>query len=173
LNCLEATGENKTMSYLEERRHQKQFGKKPKEEKKYSLRSRTIEKYFENKKTTKTKDESSDIFFNDQRKVMTGVCQCGCGKPSQKDHDVYFRFCICHIFPKKLFPSIATHPMNWVERAFWGGHHTNMDNRSIELWTSYSDWSDIKEKFHILAPLLSDKERKKKFFTTLEALVLR
>ncbi len=118
-------------------------------------------------------DKAKDEFFNSQRKYMKAVCACGCGKPSQKDHDVYFRFCICHVFPQRLFPSIQFHPANWVERAFWGGDHADMDNRSMDKWPAFADWEQIKEKFHLLAPLLTDQERKKKFYTHLESLVYK
>ncbi len=117
------------------------------------------------------KDGLLDQFFEQMRKKMVGVCQCGCGEKSQKKDDTFFRHCICHIFPKRLFPSIATHPLNWVERTFWGGHHTNMDDRSIDLWTKFADWDDIKEKFHQLVPFLTDDERKTKFYHHLEKLI--
>lgn len=116
-------------------------------------------------------DNSMDLFFMGMRKKMVGVCQCGCGQPSQKKDDTFYRNCICHIFPKRIFKSIAEHELNWVERNFWGGCHTNMDNRSIDLWKNFADWDDIKEKFHQLAPLLTDKERKTKFYSSLEKLI--
>jgi hypothetical protein len=34
-----------------------------------------------------------------------------------------------------------------------------------------ADWDDIKEKFHLLVPLLTREERGKKFYTMLEKLV--
>jgi CHASE3 domain sensor protein len=34
-----------------------------------------------------------------------------------------------------------------------------------------ADWDDIKEKFHQLAPLLTDEERATKFYSTLEKMV--
>lgn len=108
-----------------------------------------------------------------RRREMVGVCQCGCGKSSQKKDDMYFRHSIAHIFPKDKFKSIMYHPLNWVERAFWGGCHTNMDLQSIEKWPGMADWCDIKEKFHILAPILTDKELKNKFYKNLEALIYK
>ncbi len=118
-------------------------------------------------------DSLLDDFYDQIRKKMVGVCQCGCGEKSQKKDDTFFRHCICHIFPKRLFPSISTHPLNWVERTFWGGHHSNMDDRSIDLWTKFADWDDIKGKFHQLVPFLTDEERKKKFYTHLESLIYK
>lgn len=116
-------------------------------------------------------DDGLDKFFERNRKRMVGVCQCGCGEKSQKKDDTFYRHCICHLFPKRLFPSIATHDLNWVERTFWGGHHTNFDEQGMNKWPLMADWEDIKEKFHQLVPLLTDEERKKKFYTSFEKLV--
>lgn len=118
-------------------------------------------------------DSEKDKFFSKMRKSLTGTCQCGCGQKTSKDDDLYFRFCICHIFPQRLFKSIQFHPLNWVERKFFGGCHTNMDDRSMDKWPMFADWDDIQEKFHQLAPLLTDQERSKKFYRQLESLVFK
>lgn len=102
---------------------------------------------------------------------LTGTCQCGCGNPSSKKDDKYFRFSCCHLFPKKDFHSIKYHPLNYVERAFWGGCHTNLDEQGMDKWVNMADWDDIKEKFYELAPLLTDEERSFKFYAQLEKLV--
>lgn len=119
-------------------------------------------------------DTFKEKWFQARRKTLTGTCQCGCGQPSQKNDDMYFRHCCCHVFPKSEesgFPSIALHPMNCVERRFWGGCHTNMDEAGMDKWVNFADWPDIKERFHVLAPLLTEEERKRKFYTRFEALV--
>lgn len=112
-----------------------------------------------------------DNFFKDMRKKMTGTCACGCNKPSSKLDNKYYKYSISHIFPKRTFKSISTHKLNWVERAFWGGCHSRMDDTSLDNWTSFADWENIKEKFHELAPLLTDEERATKFYIHLEKLV--
>ena len=112
-----------------------------------------------------------------RRKEMTGTCQCGCAEPSQKNDDIWFRSSAAHIFPVENFESVMYNPLNWVERRMWAGKngtsacHTNMDNRSLDLWPNFADWDDIKEKFYILAPLLTDEERATNFYTRLEKLV--
>lgn len=112
-----------------------------------------------------------DRWFRERRKEMTGKCQCGCGKWSSKYDDKYFKHSCSHVFPKSKFPSIATHPHNFVERAFWGGCHTNMDEQSMDKWVYFADWENIKEIFHELAPLLTDEERATKFYTHFEKLI--
>lgn len=112
-----------------------------------------------------------DRWFKAVRNKLTGRCQCGCGKPSSKYQDKYFKHSCGHVFPKRIFLSIATHPRNFVERAFWGGCHTNMDEQSMDRWTSFADWENIKEIFHELAPELTDEERATKFYTHFEKLI--
>jgi hypothetical protein len=46
-----------------------------------------------------------------------------------------------------------------------------MDNKSIEEWVNMADWDDIKEKFYQLAPLLTEEEKKTKFYSLFEKLV--
>lgn len=119
-------------------------------------------------------DTFKETWFKARRREMVGVCQCGCGQPSQKHSDEHYRGSAAHIFPKSEkdgFPSVALHPLNWVERAQFGGCHDNMDQGGMDKWPMMADWLDIKERFHILAPLLTEEERKKKFYTRLEALV--
>lgn len=125
----------------------------------------------EEKKLQGDEDSHKEKWFKARRREMVGTCQCGCGMPSQKNDNMYFRHSAAHIFPKALFPSVQYHPLNWVERRFWGGCHTNMDEQGLDLWPNMADWEDIKEKFHMLAPLLTDEERATKFYTKLEQLV--
>jgi len=160
------------MSYLQQRMQNILNGRplKTKEKKPIAKKSaKRIEKEKEQKESGG--DNLMDKFFENMRKRMVGVCQCGCAQPSQKKDDTFYRNCICHIFPKRIFKSIAQHELNWVERTFWGGHHSNMDNRSMDLWVNFADWDDIKEKFHQLAPLLTDEERATKFYSHLEKLI--
>lgn len=110
-------------------------------------------------------------WFKARRKELVGVCQCGCGRPSSKKDDANFRASIAHIFAKAAFPSVAYHPLNFVERNFWDGCHSNMDQQGLDKWPLMADWLDIRERFFVLAPLLTDEERGKKFYQILEKLV--
>lgn len=118
-------------------------------------------------------DTLMENWFKARRRDMVGICQCGCGKPSQKKDDMYFRHSAAHIFPKSKFESIMYHPLNFVERAFFGGCHSIMDDTSMERWPNMADWDDIKEKFHALAPLLTEGERSLKFYSFLENLIYK
>lgn len=125
----------------------------------------------EEKKSLGDDDALKEKWFNARRKDMVGTCQCGCAEKSSKNDDLYFRHSAAHIFPKSLFPSIMYHPLNYVERRFWGGCHTNMDERGLNKWPQMADWDDIKEKFHVLATLLTDEERATKFYSNFEKLI--
>lgn len=127
----------------------------------------------EKKKELAGEDTLKEKWFKARRREMVGTCQCGCGQPSQKKDDMYFRHSASHIFPKATFESVMYHPLNWVERRFWGGCHTNMDEQGLDKWPGMADWDDIKAKFHELAPLLTNEERTKKFYTHLEKLIYR
>lgn len=160
------------MSYLEERRRFIEAGRPLKEKKKYVIPkvSEKRQKKLDEQKLVNT-DKPIDAFFERNRKRMVGVCQCGCARKTSKHEDDFYRSSIAHIFPKRIFKSIACNDYNWVERNFWDGCHGNMDNRSMNKWVNYADWDDIKEKFFTLEPLLTDEERKKKFYVQLEKLV--
>lgn len=126
------------------------------------------------KKAAELKGETKsdlDDWFEERRKEMTGVCQCGCGQKSQKDDDLYFKHSICHILPKRIFKSIAMHPLNFVERAFWGGCHGVMDDTSMERWVNMADWDDIVEKIKQIAPFIPESEKGNKFYSMLMNLV--
>ncbi len=122
-------------------------------------------------------DNEMDIFFEAMRKRMVGKCLF-CGGRTEKDNDLTYRRSIAHFFPKRKnqFPSIAVHPSNWFELCFFNNScHTNFDNGKItfELLRDSKEWDIIVEKFHELAPLLTDEERKNKYYTHLENLIYK
>jgi len=110
-------------------------------------------------------------WFSLQRRKLSGWCKCGCKLASSKHDDKNFRSSCCHVFPQKLFSSVALHPSNCIERNFWEGHHTNFDFQGMDKWPKMADWENIKEIFHELSPLLTDEERATKFYHTFEKLV--
>ncbi len=128
-------------------------------------------KKIQEEKDSKPEKELLDEWFADRRKELTGTCACGCGEPSQKKDDTFFRGSICHILPKSKFRSVAMHPMNFVERAMFGGCHSQMDDRSIDNWPGMEDWDNIVYRFNILEPLLTKAEKATKFYNKLKELV--
>lgn len=159
---------------LSEIRTLKEKAKLPKVKKAYvipKVSKKKAAKIAEEKKIRGTDDTLMEQWFKARRKELTGVCQCGCAQKSQKNDDTFFRGSCCHIFPKAIFESVMYHPLNCVERAMFGGCHHNMDNNGIDKWPAMADWEDIKERFYVLAPLLTDEERATKFYSKLESLI--
>lgn len=101
-------------------------------------------------------------FFFEARKQMTGVCVCGCQGKSSRDSDQYFKYSIGHVLSKAKFPSIATHPENWVELAFWGGCHTVFDDKGYSYCKETKPilWEIVVRKFKILFPFIAENEIK-------------
>ena len=99
-------------------------------------------------------------WFIERRKEMTGKCH-HCGGKSCKSDDKFFKFSICHILPKAYFPSVATHPLNFVELCFWDKNcHGNMDNKMLDL-TEMACWDEIVTKFQVIHPHIAKEERRR------------
>lgn len=109
-------------------------------------------------------------WFADRDRELTGICGCGCGQRSSKGTPDS-KASAAHILPKKMFPSVALHPFNFVERNFWSGCHTNMDERGMSKWPNMADWETIKTRFMVLVPFLTREERSKKYCRRLHKLV--
>lgn len=112
-----------------------------------------------------------DEWFETTRNKLVGTCQCGCGQPSSKKDDTFYRASICHIFPKAYFKSVMCHPFNYVELAFFGGCHANFDQLGVERWPNLACWDDIKAKVLAMEPYLTPEEKGRKFYTVLINLV--
>jgi hypothetical protein len=98
-------------------------------------------------------------WFEDRRKEMTGRC-LHCNSVSCKQNDEYYKFSIAHILPKRLFKSIATHPLNWIELCFWGNScHSNFDNNTLDI-TELNCFDTVIERFIAMYPYIDKKERK-------------
>lgn len=154
------------MTYLEERRHQKQFGK-PAEVKKPTYIKRVSDKKKAQLATAKESgsDAAMDKWFDDQVAKMTGKCLF-CGGVTKKDDPRLARFSAAHLFAKRKnkFPSIKLHPENGVELCFFGNScHTNFDNHMITIedvqYFYPAAWFVIVEKTKILYPLMTHEEQ--------------
>ena len=162
------------MTYLDERRDFIERGRPLKQKKIYSIPKKSEKRKAKEKQEREAGGENEmDVFFDKMRNRMIGRCFF-CNGKTEKDNDETYRRSIAHFFPKAIFPSIATHPDNWFELCFFGNScHTNLDNHIItfELLKDSKEWEIIVEKFHELAPLLTDEERAHKFYRNLETLI--
>ncbi len=110
------------------------------------------------------KDSKQDEWFIARRKEMTGKCVF-CGGKTEKNNDATYRSSIAHLLAKRknMFPSVATHPDNWLELCFYGNScHTNFDNSIIswELLADSNEWKLIVQKFKLVHPSISPDEYK-------------
>jgi len=121
---------------------------------------RKIEVESDDNKALAKKYGELDRWFKECRKELTGKCH-HCGGPSCKHDDKYFKFSICHILPKAYFPSVATHPMNFIELCFWNKNcHGNMDNKMLDL-IEMACWDEIVTKFVAMYPAIAEKEKRR------------
>jgi len=107
----------------------------------------------------KTGGAELDRWFQDRRKEMTGHCWHCQGVSCKNSHE-YYKFSIAHLLPKRLFKSIATHPLNWIELCFWEQScHTNFDNNTLDI-TELNCYDIVIERFVAMYPAIAPKERK-------------
>mgnify|MGYP003433596516 FL=1 len=96
-------------------------------------------------------------WYLDRRKEMTGVCiECGLGT-NIKD-DKYYRWSVCHIVPKGLVPSVATHEYNWIELC--QHHHQEFDN-TFDRAAKMKCFTEAKMKFRLFQKLIPAFELRK------------
>lgn len=152
---------------LDEIRKLKEQGRLPKQPK----QRKPIPKK-SSKKLTQETEESSGFksgkskgnkeigrWFDDRRKEMTGKCM-HCGGKSTKNNNDYWLFSIAHILPKRLFKSVATHPLNWIELCYFPPScHANFDNYIIDI-TELNCYDTVIERFIAMYPDIDSKERK-------------
>lgn len=67
---------------------------------------------------------------------------------------------IAHILPKGDYPSVATHPLNYMILKMWGGTHGQYDS-SWENASKMKVWQHCCKVFNILYPLLTAEEKRK------------
>lgn len=119
-----------------------------------------IDRHAQEKAVKASQEDTLSNWFNSRRKEMTGVC-AECGNGSHKHSDVYFRFSVAHILPKKKaygFPSVATHPLNWVELCM--KCHTVFDSN----WATASKMKSFaiaRERFRQFEDAIAPEERRR------------
>ncbi len=67
---------------------------------------------------------------------------------------------IAHVLPKNDYPSVATHPQNYMILKMWGGTHGQYDS-SFENASKMKIWPYAVKIINILYPLLTQEEKRK------------
>jgi hypothetical protein len=137
----------------------------PKVKKTYAIPKVSKKKKAENNGQRFVVDAELEKFYDDARVEMLNDCDCGCGNKTNKHNDKLFRWSICHIFPKRanMYPSIAKHPLNWVELASYGDCHNTFDGASGYEWAKTKPflWRKIIERSKILYQVMNEREKNK------------
>lgn len=82
------------------------------------------------------------------------------GEPINKKDVKGWHGSIAHVLPKNDYPSVATHPLNYMILKMWGGTHGQYDSN----WENASKmrvWNHAIKIFNILFPLLTKEEKGK------------
>jgi len=152
-----------TMDRAENLRRIKEASRLPKTKKVYKIPKKSVKKLKQEaeEKTVANKGGGSELdrWFQSRRKEMTGIC-AHCGEKSSKQQDQWYRASIAHLLPKRLFKSIATHPLNWVELCFWEKNcHANFDNNTLDI-IEMNCYDLMIERFIAMYPDIDPKEHK-------------
>lgn len=106
----------------------------------------------------KIDEKALSKWFKDRHSEMTGKC-ANCGGKTQKGQKNY-KCSVCHILPKAIFPSVATHPLNFIELCFYEEScHTNLDNGIIDV-SKMKCYKLIIVRFLKIYPSIAKNERK-------------
>jgi hypothetical protein len=157
---------------IEEIRMLKSMGGIPKAKKVYVIPKKSAKKIAKEKEEMALVKDGNELvksvgnkaelnrWFLERRKEMKGVCS-NCGGKSCKDNDQYYKFSIAHILPKAYFPSVATHPNNFIELCHFNNScHQNLDSHMIDI-IDLSCFDEVIEKFISIYPNIAEKEKRR------------
>lgn len=80
------------------------------------------------------------------------------GERINKDDKMGWHGSIAHVLPKSDYPSVSTHPLNYMILKMWGGTHGQYDS-SWENASKMKIWPYAVKIINILYPLLNREER--------------
>jgi hypothetical protein len=118
------------------------------------------EKKKQEKKESKPQRDLLTEWFTERVKEMKGKCEnCGC-KIDKKIY-AYAMMSVAHVLPKRknMFPSVATHPDNWLELCTSNGCHGKYDTSWDEA-TEMPVWNKAVEKFKLVYPSIASEEKR-------------
>lgn len=122
--------------------------------------AKVSEKKKQQDKESKPEKEKQAQWFKDRVKEISGKCM-NCGGSTNKKNFQFAMMACAHILPKRsnMFPSVATHPDNWIELCVTNGCHHKYD-RSWEDATQMKIWPVVVDKFKLIYPSIAPGERK-------------
>lgn len=82
------------------------------------------------------------------------------GQTIDKKDKVAWHGSIAHVLSKSLFPSIATHPSNYLILSMYGGAHGQYDS-SWENAQKMKVWKEAVDRFLMIEPDIAQEERRR------------
>lgn len=139
------------MSYLEERRNQKLNGKPEKPKKAYSIPKKSAKKLAQEKENKRSGGKSELQKWYD--KIMkTEDKQCwNCGQSLSNYNNEDWHACIAHVIPKSTFPSVSTHPLNYMILGKWCNCHGTYDS-NWEAAQKMPIFKEALDRFIMISP---------------------
>lgn len=106
-------------------------------------------------------DTELQKWYKGRQKYLTGKCS-RCGATYDKKNLAAAIGATAHILAKRpeKFPSVATHPQNFIELGTYCGCHNFFDN--LASWDEIKEsvlWPEIVEKFLMIEPNIAPEER--------------
>ena len=148
--------------YLKKRQELIFAGRPLKEKKKYvipKVSKKMAEKLGQQKKESNGENSELQKWYAVIMEQEEGKCW-ETGEKIDKRDKMGWHGSIAHCLPKDLFPSVKTHPMNYMILKMWGGTHGQYD-ASWEKAAKMKIWPYACKIFNILYPLLTREEKSK------------
>lgn len=82
------------------------------------------------------------------------------GEKLNKNDKIGWHGSIAHVLPKSVFPSVATHPLNYMILSMWNGSHANYDSSWAKA-QSMKIWPIARDRIVMMEPDLTEEERRK------------
>lgn len=101
---------------------------------------------------------SLELWYMARHYDMTGICE-NCGAATEKHHPKYFRWCIAHLVPKSLCPSVATHFYNFGELCKDVCHPEYDSN--FDAASKMKCFTEFKRRFGLFKHLIPPEEARK------------
>lgn len=100
-----------------------------------------------------------DVWYNEiKERHWYGWLPAYCGECGDKISVKYSRHTTAHLLPKKLFPSVATHPDNYLILGASCGCHDK--THRIDKFVTMKVWPEAARRIKIMIPLLPFDELK-------------
>lgn len=134
----------------------------PKPKKQYSIPKMSAKKLAKEKAEKEERGgekTSLEKWYDMIMDLEEGVCWETGDKINKKDR-LGWHGSISHIFSKKLFPSVATHQLNYLILSMWNGSHGTFDS-SWERASKMKVWRIAVNRMIVIFPNMPQKEKRR------------